>query len=92
MKCTIIGVERRTGSFKPKDKPNTVIQFDNFNLHCVCKDMKVIGSAVTTVKIKAEDAGELIAAVGGHPEDLVNHVVDFDFDRFGKVLDFEVLK
>lgn len=92
MKCAIVGVERRTGQFSPKDRPGETINFDNFVLHALCKDRKVQGQAVTSVKMKAEDAAELVAAVGGEPANLVGHAIDFDFDRFGKVMDYEIVK
>lgn len=92
MKCAIVGVERRTGEFTPKDKPGQTISFDNIVLHAVCKDRKVSGQAVTTIKIKAADVGELVADVGGDVNGLVGHTIDFDFDRFGKVMEYEIVK
>lgn len=92
MKCHVVGVERRTGQFSPKDKPGQTINFDNFVLHAVYNDRKVSGQAVTTIKMKANEASELIAEVGGDPDKLAGHLIDFDFDRFGKVMNFEIIK
>ena len=45
-----------------------------------------------TVKIKSEEAAELIADVGGEVKNLVGHVFDFEFTRFGKVSAYEMVK
>lgn len=92
MKCTVIGVQQKIGQFTPKDQPGKVINFDNLVMHVVHKDMHVFGDAVETVSMKSADAGELIAAVGGEKNNLVGHVFDFDFNRFGKLTSFDLLK
>ena len=91
MKCQVIGVQRKTGSFTPKDK-NEAISFDNIVMHCVHKDMNVFGDSVDTVPVKAVDAEELVASVGGDMKNLVGHVFDFDFNRYGKLVSFELVK
>ena len=91
MKCQIVGVQRKTGSFTPKDR-NEKVDYDNIVMHCVHKDMHVAGDAVDTVSVKASEAGELIAAVGGDMRGLVGHVFDFDFSKFGKMVAFELVK
>lgn len=48
MKCQIVGVQRKTGSFTPKDR-NEKVDYDNIVMHCVHKDMHVAGDAVDTV-------------------------------------------
>lgn len=45
MKCQIVGVQRKTGSFTPKDR-NEKVDYDNIVMHCVHKDMHVAGDAV----------------------------------------------
>ena len=42
MKCQIVGVQRKTGSFTPKDR-NEKVDYDNIVMHCVHKDMHVGG-------------------------------------------------
>ena len=91
MKCQIVGVQRKTGSFTPKDR-NEKVDYDNIVMHCVHKDMHVACDAVDTVSVKASEAGELIAAVGGDMRGLVGHVFDFDFSKFGKMVAFELVK
>lgn len=92
MKCTVIGVQRKTGQFEAKDNPGKTIAYDNIVMHVVHKDLHVYGDAVETVSVKASDAGELIAAVGGDKNNLVGHVFDFDFTRYGKFAAFELVK
>lgn len=91
MKVQVLGVERRTGVFKPKDRPGTEYNYDNLMLHEVHRSIKVTGNATGTVKLKMEEAAQLIAEVGGDPAALVGKTVDFEFDRFGKVLDYQLL-
>ena len=92
MKYEVVGVERKIGDFKPQDKPGTAYHYDNINLHCLKKNAKVHGYEVQTVKIKSEEGVELIADVGGEVKNLVGHVFDFEFTRFGKVSAYERVK
>lgn len=91
MKCGIVGVERRQGSFTPSDKPGEKIAYDNFVIHAVCSSRSVTGQAVTTIKMKAKEAAELIADVGGSAANLVGHTVEFDFDQNGRCVDYQVM-
>lgn len=92
MKCQIIGVEHREGDFTPKDKPGTLIHYDNLVLHECHRNRAVVGSAVGEIKMKMAQAADLIAEGGGDMQKLVGRVIDFDTDRFGKVLGWEFSK
>lgn len=91
MKYQVLGLERRTGEFVPRDGGNA-IAYDNYILHCVRNDRRVYGQAVEQVKVKVSDIGEMIAAVGGKAEQMVDHVFDFEMNRYGKILNWELLK
>ena len=91
MKLHVIGIQRKTGTYTNQDNGKTY-DYDNFNLHCIGKSMKVAGQCVREVKLKAADAAELIAAVGGKPEQVVGHTVDFEFTNFGGVEAYELVK
>lgn len=91
MKYQVIGVQRKTGDFSPKDKPGTTYHYDNFVLHCVGKNMSVSGQICEQLKVKAESAGQLLAEVGGAPENLIGHIYDFDVN-FGRIVNYELLK
>ena len=91
MKLQIIGIQRKTGTFQNKETGKTY-DYDNFNLHCVGKSMKVSGQCVREVKLKSSDAAELIAECGGKPEQIVGHTVDFEFTNFGAVDAYELVK
>lgn len=91
MKLQVIGIQRKTGTFKNKDSGKTY-DYDNFNLHCVGKDMDVTGQFVREVKLKASAAAELIADCGGKPDGIVGHTVDFEFGSYGKVTNYELVK
>lgn len=91
MKLQVIGIERKTGTFENKDTGKTY-DYDNFNLHCVGKNMKVSGQCVREVKLKVPEAAELVAAVGGDANQIVGHVVDFEFGSYGKVVSYDLVK
>ena len=91
MKLQVIGIERKTGTYDNKDTGKSY-PYDNFNLHCVGKNMKVHGQSVREVKLKVADAAELVAAVGGNSEQLVGRTVDFVFGSYGKVVSYEMVK
>lgn len=92
MKCEIVGVERKSGVFT--NEQGNSIAFDNFNLHVVNLGhvAGLSGKQTRIVKVKAENAGEMIAAAGGQPEKLVGHVFDFDLGNYGKLMSWELLK
>lgn len=91
MKLQIIGIQRKTGTFTNQETGKTY-DYDNFNLHCTGKSMKVSGSCVREVKLKASEAAELIAECGGKPESVVGHTVDFEFAPYGGVDAYELVK
>lgn len=91
MKCKVLGIQRKTGSFEDKQTERK-IAYDNFMLHCLCRNMDVSGQAVKIIKLKAENAGELLAAVGGKSGDVVGHTIDFDLGAFDRVLAYEVVE
>ena len=91
MKLQVIGIERKTGTFQNKDSGMSY-DYDNFNLHCVGKNMKVHGQAVREVKLKVPDAAELVAAVGGNSDQIVGRIVDFEFGAYGKVVSYDLVK
>ena len=75
----VIGVERKTGDFTPKDEPDKKIHYDNIVFHCVT--IKVVDSADLLGSV---DAMEDLSKVIGH---------QFDFDvGFGKIKSWELVK
>lgn len=90
MKLQVIGIQRKTGQFTNKDNGITY-DFDNFNFHCVGKSMEVTGNCVREVKIKVSDAAGLIAEIGGDPNNLLGHTIDFEFGGYGKVINYELV-
>lgn len=92
MKIQVIGIERKTGDFSPKDKPEANYHFDNFVLHSVGQKLGVAGQTAMQLSLKVEHAGELIAQVGGEPKNLIGHVLDVDVLYGKKIVAVEILK
>lgn len=91
MKYEVVGAQRKVGDFTPKGK-DVAYHYDNVNLHCVCKNLDVVGHAVREIKLKSENAADLIAICGGTLESVVGHVIDFEFGSYGKVVNYEFVK
>lgn len=91
MKLQVIGIERKTGTFENKESGKSY-PYDNYNLHCVGKNMKVRGQCVREVKLKVADAAELVAAVGGDADQIVGRIIDFEFGAYGKVISYDLVK
>ena len=91
MKLQVIGIQQKAGTYQNKDNGKSY-DYNNYILHCVGKSMKVAGQCVREVKLKVADAGELVAAVGGKPEQLIGHTVDFEFSNYGGVEAYELVK
>ena len=90
MKVKVIGAQQKTGDFKPKDKPGQTIHYDNLVLHCVGRDMSVVGNTAVQLSIKMQDAAELIAAVGGTIDGFIGHEYDMD-TRYGTKITYAEL-
>ena len=91
MKFKVIGIEHKEGVFKRRED-NREFPYNNFNLHCVGKSMKVTGDTVRVIKLKAQDASGLIAECGGRPEQIIGHTIDFDLYSDGGVANYELVK
>jgi len=91
MKLRVIGVQRKSGTFKNPDTGKSY-DYDNLNLHCVGSHMDVYGDCVREVKLKISNAAELVAAVGGKVENIIGHVVDFEFGSYSKVVNYELVE
>lgn len=92
MKCKIIGVQRKSGKFKPQDEPGTVIPYDNLMLHAITNERAITGHGCKVVKMKMADAADLIAECGGAIDTIVGHVVDIEFGKYDKVANWEVVE
>lgn len=91
MKMQVVGIQRKAGTFENRETKKSY-DYDNYNLHCVGKDIEVGGQCVRVVKLKASAAADLIAACGGKPEQIIGHTVDFEFGRYDKVTNYELVK
>lgn len=91
MKIEVIGVERKSGTFK---NPENGIEYpyDNIMLHGIQKRFAGEGQGVQIVKVPCNGIGsELVAECGGKTENIIGHTVSFDINRFGKVADFDII-
>ena len=92
----VIGVERKTGDFTPKDEPLTSeIHYDNIVFHCVTLKRLVgcAGQKAEQCSIKVVDSADLLGSVDAM-EDLskvIGHQFDFDVG-FGKIKSWELVK
>ena len=91
MKSTVIGVEHKSGSFT--NDAGKTFAYDNYNLHCTRESNRVIGSAVTVLKVKSDLFAEAMADAGiTDVNQLVGHMVEYEENRFGKVVDLGIIE
>ena len=91
----VIGVERKTGDFTPRDEPDKKIHYDNIVLHCVTLKRLVgcAGQKAEQCSIKVVDSADMLGSVDAM-EDLskvIGHQFDFDVG-FGKIKSWELVK
>ncbi len=91
----VIGVERKTGDFTPKDKPDQKIHYDNIVFHCVTLKRLVgcAGQKAEQCSIKVVDSADLLGSVDAMDD--LSKVIgrQFDFDvGYGKIKSWELVK
>ncbi|WP_294851209.1 hypothetical protein [uncultured Gemmiger sp.] len=91
----VIGVERKTGDFTPRDEPDKKIHYDNIVLHCVTLKRLVgcAGQKAEQCSIKVVDSADMLGSVDAM-EDLskvIGHQFDFEVN-FGKIKSWELVK
>ena len=61
----VIGVERKTGDFTPKDEPDKKIHYDNIVFHCVTLKRLVgcAGQKAEQCAIKVVDSADMLGSV-----------------------------
>lgn len=78
----VIGVERKTGDFTPRDGSNRQIHYDNLVLHSVTLKRLVgcAGQKAEQCSIKVVDSADLLEAVGAMDDfsKVVGHQFDFE--------------
>ncbi|WP_294760181.1 hypothetical protein [uncultured Gemmiger sp.] len=91
----VIGVERKTGDFTPKDGSNRQIHYDNLVFHCVTLKRLVgcAGQKAEQLSIKVVDSADLMESVGALDD--ISKVIGHQFDLeavFGKIKSWELVK
>lgn len=91
----VIGVERKTGDFTPRDGSNRQIHYDNIVFHCVTLKRLVgcAGQKAEQCSIKVVDSADMLGSVGA-TEDL-SKVIGHQFDletSYGKIKSWELVK
>ena len=78
----VIGVERKTGDFTPRDGSNRQIHYDNLVLHSVTLKRLVgcAGQKAEQCSIKVVDSADLLESVGAMDDfsKVIGHQFDFD--------------
>ena len=91
----VIGVERKTGDFTPKDEPDKKIHYDNIVFHCVTLKRLVgcAGQKAEQCSIKVVDSADLLGSVDAMEalSKVIGHQFDFDVG-FGKIKSWELVK
>ena len=91
----VIGVERKTGDFTPKDGSNRQIHYDNLVFHCVTLKRLVgcAGQKAEQLSIKVVDSADLMESVGALDD--ISKVIGHQFNLdsvFGKIKSWELVK
>ena len=91
----VIGVERKTGDFTPKDGSNRQIHYDNLVFHCVTLKRLVgcAGQKAEQLSIKVVDSADLMESVGALDD--ISKVIGHQFDLesvFGNIKSWELVK
>ena len=91
----VIGVERKTGDFTPRDGSNRQIHYDNLVLHSVTLKRLVgcAGQKVEQCSIKVVDSADLLESVGAMEDfsKVIGHQFDFE-TSYGKIKSWELVK
>lgn len=91
----VIGVERKTGDFTPRDGSNRQIHYDNLVLHSVTLKRLVgcAGQKVEQCSIKVVDSADLLESVGAMDDfsKVIGHQFDFE-TSYGKIKSWELVK
>ena len=88
----VIGVERKTGDFTPRDGSNLQIHYDNIVFHCVTLKRLVgcAGQKAEQCAIKVVDSADMVGAM-----DDLSKVIGHQFDlevSYGKIKSWELVK
>ena len=91
----VIGVERKTGDFTPRDGSNRQIHYDNLVLHSVTLKRLVgcAGQKAEQCSIKVVDSADLLDSVGAMDD--LSKVIGHQFDlevSYGKIKSWELVK
>ena len=91
----VIGVERKTGDFTPRDGSNLQIHYDNIVFHCVTLKRLVgcAGQKAEQCAIKVVDSADMLGSVGA--TDDLSKVIGHQFDlevSYGKIKSWELVK
>ena len=91
----VIGVERKTGDFTPRDGSNRQIHYDNIVFHCVTLKRLVgcAGQKAEQCSIKVVDSADLLGFVGAMDD--FSKVIGHQFDletSYGKIKSWELVK
>ena len=91
----VIGVERKTGDFTPRDDSNRQIHYDNIVFHCVTMKRLVgcAGQKAEQCSIKVVDSADLLESVGAMDDfsKVIGHQFDFE-TSYGKIKSWELVK
>ena len=91
----VIGVERKTGDFTPRDGSNRQIHYDNLVLHSVTLKRLVCcaGQKAEQCSIKVVDSADLLESVGAMDDfsKVIGHQFDFE-TSYGKIKSWELVK
>lgn len=91
----VIGVERKTGDFTPRDGSNRQIHYDNLVLHSVTLKRLVgcAGQKAEQCSIKVVDSADLLESVGAMDDfsKVIGHQFDFE-TSYGKIKSWELVK
>lgn len=91
----VIGVERKTGDFTPRDGSNRQIHYDNLVLHSVTLKRLVgcSGQKAEQCSIKVVDSADLLESVGAMDDfsKVIGHQFDFE-TSYGKIKSWELVK
>ena len=91
----VIGVERKTGDFTPRDGSNRQIHYDNLVLNSVTLKRLVgcAGQKAEQCSIKVVDSADLLESVGAMDDfsKVIGHQFDFE-TSYGKIKSWELVK
>ena len=81
----IVGIQRKSGDFQG-------IHYDNVLVHCLNDETKppcIAGGACETIKIKAEEIGQVFGGLIANDSDyrsIIGMAIEPFYDRYGRVL------